>query len=45
MISQMASDMIWMLQQRKAGSLIEVLIREYANNILQYGCEPKTDGC
>lgn len=42
-MSQMASDMIWMRTQH--GSLIELLIREYANNLIQFGCEPRGSGC
>ena len=43
MISQMASDMVWLRTQR--GSLVELLIREYANSLIQFGCEPKGSGC
>jgi hypothetical protein len=43
MMSQMASDMIWM--QKQHGSLIELLIREYANSLIQFGCEPRGSGC
>lgn len=44
-MSTMANDMVWLLTQRKAGSLIELLIREYANNLLQFGCDSKDSGC
>lgn len=43
-MSQMASDMVWLLAQRKAGSLIEALIREYANNLIQFGCSDMKEG-
>ena len=36
-MSQMSSDFVWMLTQRNAGSLIELLIREYAANLIGAG--------
>lgn len=39
----MASDFIWMRNQR--GSLIELLIREYANNLIQAGVASELGGC
>ena len=44
-MSTMASDMVWLLTQRKAGSLIELLIREYAASLIQAGCEDDRGGC
>lgn len=43
-MSTMASDMVWLLSQRKAGSLIELLIHEYANNLIQAGCSDERMG-
>lgn len=43
-MSTMASDMVWLLTQRKAGSLIETLIREYAANLIQAGCNDERLG-
>jgi hypothetical protein len=43
-MSTMASDMVWLLSQRKAGSLIEVLIREYAMSLIGAGCSDERSG-
>lgn len=43
-MSTMANDMVWLLTQRKAGSLIELLIREYAANLIAAGIDDERLG-
>ena len=44
-MSTMAEDFVWLLGQRKAGSLIEVLIREYASSLIGAGVADERGGC